>query len=125
VPAARTSHAVWYFADVLPTLADLAGVAPPPKIDGISVLPTLLGKRQTTDDRLLYWEFPTGKFRQAVRWRKYKALRLAPDQPLELYDLARDPSETRDIAAQSPDVVARIESYLKTARTESPNWPVK
>jgi len=124
VPAGKTSDAVWYFADVLPTLAELAGVKPPDNIDGISVLPTLLGKKQDTDDRFLYWEF-FGNLRQAVRWRNYKAVRLAADRPLELYDLAKDGAETNDIAAQCPDVMARIEDYLKTARTDSPNWPVE
>ena len=125
VPAARINPtAVWYFADVLPTLADLAGVKPPPGIDGISVLPTLLGKRQNTADRFLYWEFPSGGFKQAVRWRNYKAIRLAPNKPLELYDLQKDVSEKNNIADKNPDVVAKIEAWLKTARTDSPYWPV-
>jgi arylsulfatase A-like enzyme len=124
VPAGKTSDAAWYFADVLPTLAELAGVRPPSNIDGISVMPTLLGKEQRTDDRFLYWEFPAGKFQQAVRWRNYKAVRPAPDKSLELYDLNKDLAEKNDIAAGHPEVIARIEAYLKTARTSSPNWPV-
>jgi hypothetical protein len=55
----------------------------------------------------------------------WKAVRLAKDQPLELYDLTTDRSEKINVASQHADVVARIEAYLKTARTESPNWPVK
>jgi arylsulfatase A-like enzyme len=125
VPAAAlNTTAVWYFADLLPTLADLAGVKPPTQIDGISILPTLLGKKQSTTDRFLYWEFPTGGFKQAVRWRNYKAVRLAPDKPLELYDLDIDLAEQKNIASRNPDVVAKIEEYLKTARTDSPNWPI-
>jgi len=125
IPANKlNTTAVWYFADVLPTLADLAGVKPPPGIDGISILPTLLGKKQNTTDRFLYWEFPTGGFKQAVRWRNYKAIRPAPDKPLELYDLEKDLAEQNDIAEKSPYVVAKIESYLRTARTDSPNWPI-
>jgi len=125
VPAAAlNTTAVWYFADVLPTIADLAGVKPPPGIDGISILPTLLGKKQNTTDRFLYWEFPTGGFKQAVRWRNYKAVRLVPDKPLELYDLDIDLAEQNNIASRNPDVIAKIEEYLKTARTDSPNWPI-
>ena len=124
VPAGQTSSAVWYFADVMPTLAELAGIRPPSSIDGISVLPTLLGKAQRTDDRFLYWEFLTNNFQQAVRWRNYKALRQAPDKPLELYDLSKDIAEEHNIAAENPDVIAKFEAYLKTARTYSPNWPV-
>ena len=124
VPAGKTSNAPWYFADVMPTLAEIAGVTPPANIDGMNVLPLLLGKKQRTDDRFLYWEFPTGKFQQAVRWRNYKAVRAAPGKPLELYDLSRDIGEKNDIAKDNPDVITKIEAYLKTARTESPNWPI-
>jgi hypothetical protein len=71
----------------------------------------------------LYWEFLTRTFQQAVRWRNYKALRQAPDKPLELYDLAKDIAEKNNIADENPDVIAKFEAYLKTARTYSPNWP--
>ena len=125
VPAGETSDAVWYFADVLPTLADLLGVKPPDNIDGISVLPAILGKKQRTDDRFLYWEFYENGFQQAVRWHSYKAVRTSPGKALELYDVSKDISEQHNIAAENPDIIARIEAYLKTARTDSPNWPVQ
>ncbi|UCG46416.1 MAG: arylsulfatase [Phycisphaerales bacterium] len=125
IPAGKKSPAVWYFADVLPTFAELVGEKPPRRIDGISILPTLLGKKQTTDDRYLYWEFFEGGFKQAVRWRNFKAVRRGLDQPLELYDLDNDVAEKNDIADKRLDVAARIELYLQRARTESPNWPVK
>jgi arylsulfatase A-like enzyme len=116
----------WYFADVLPTAADIAGVAPPADIDGVSVLPTLLGKEQDLSERFMYWEFfESGYIQIAVRWRDWKAVRLRPEKSLELYDLSKDISETTDIAADNPDVIAKIEEWLKTARTESLNWPTK
>jgi hypothetical protein len=55
----------------------------------------------------------------------WKAVRLAIDKPLELYDLKTDSSEKNNVAAAHPDIVAKIEDYLKTARTESPKWPLK
>jgi hypothetical protein len=55
----------------------------------------------------------------------WKAVRLKPAEALELYDLASDGRETRNVAASNPEVVAKIESYLKTARTESARWPPK
>ncbi|MBI2478131.1 MAG: hypothetical protein HYV60_05640 [Planctomycetia bacterium] len=51
-------------------------------------------------------------------------MRDAPSAPLELYDLAADPGEARDIAAQHPELVARIAEYLQTTREDSPNWPL-
>ncbi len=124
VPAGKVSDAVWYFADVLPPLAELAGLDPPHDIDGINILPTLLGKQQKTHDRFLYWEFFERGFQQAVRWRNYKAVRAKRGAPLELYDLAGDPGEKHNIAAKHSDVTAAVEHYLRTARTDSPNWPV-
>jgi arylsulfatase A-like enzyme len=124
IAPSQKSSAVWYFADLLPTLAELVRVKPPENIDGISILPTLFGVEQNTDNRFLYWESPTGGFRQAVRWRNFKAVRLGPDKPLELYDLDNDLAEQNNIADQNPGVVTKIEDYLKTARTDSPNWPI-
>ena len=56
---------------------------------------------------------------------QWKAVRLKPGEPLELYDLGADVSESKNIAAAHPEVVAKIEAYLKTARTESARWPLK
>ena len=42
---------------------------------------------------------------------------------MELYDLTNDVGETKDVASQNPNVVARMEAYLKTARTESKEFP--
>ena len=55
----------------------------------------------------------------------WKAVRLKKDAPLELYDLPDDPNEQHNVAAAHPDVIAKIEQYLKTARTDSARWPVK
>jgi len=56
---------------------------------------------------------------------RWKAMRLKPEAALELYDLEADPHETRDVALRNPEVVARIEAYLRTARTPSERWPGK
>jgi len=122
VPAGAVNDYVWAFWDFLPTAAELAGVDPPEDVDGISVMPTLLGKQQETHE-FLYWEFFERGFQQAVRYDKWKAIRLKQGQPLVLYDVTKDLGEEHDVAAQHPDVVARIEDYLKTARTESKYWP--
>jgi len=122
VPAGKVSEAVWCFADVLPTLAVLAGAAQP-ACDGQDVSGVLSGRSDRTPERFLYWEFPKGGLSQAVRWGKWKALRRAGRDSFELYDLNRDPAEQNDVAAAHPDVLAKIEAYVKTAHTESPHWP--
>lgn len=118
------SDLVWYFPDVLPTCADIAGTEAPEGLDGSSILPTLLGKSQDMGDRFLYWEFFEKGYQQAVRWRDWKAIRLAPNQKLELYDLSKDIGEKSNVATEHPEVIASIETYLKTARSKSEEWPI-
>ena len=118
-----TSEQVWTFWDVLPTIADIAGAKSPEDIDGFSMLPALLGQNQSRR-RFLYWEFHERGFDQAVRMDDWKAVRHGKD-PLELYDLRTDPDESRNVAQQNPSIVAKIEQYLKTARTDSAAWPIK
>ena len=56
----------------------------------------------------------------------WKAVRnLRHDAPLELYDLTSDLGETKNVAAEHPDITAKLEAYLRTARTEAPDYPVK
>jgi arylsulfatase A-like enzyme len=119
VPAGVTSALPWYFADILPTFADLAGAETPAAVDGVSVAPALLGLRQDLSDRFMYWEFHEGGFSQAVRRGRWKAFRGGLRGPIELYEIERDPGETTDIAASHPGVVAQIERYLATARADS------
>jgi len=124
IPAGRSSdHPVAHW-DVLPTLAEIAGARAPNGLDGMSMVRALRGESQPTHP-FFYWEFHERGFQQAVRMDQWKAVRLKTGEPLELYDLHADPSEARNVAAANPEVVARIEAYLRTARTESERWPVK
>jgi arylsulfatase A-like enzyme len=121
----RGTEQVFAFWDFMPTAAAIAGVKAPQDIDGISMLPTLLGQTQTNMHPFLYWEFHERGFQQAVRMGDWKAVRLKPGEPIELYDLKTDLGEKTNAAAQNPEVVAKIEEYLKTARTDSERWPAK
>lgn len=114
----------WYFADVLPTLAELAGVDAPPGIDGVSVLPSLLSKPQPgLRERALYWEFHERGFGQAARKGDWKAVRPDFPKPIELYHLADDPGEQNNLAARHPEKVAWFEAFFRETRTPSANWP--
>ena len=125
ISAGTTSDVPWYFADVLPTAADLAEVEPPKNIDGNSIVPVLLGKQRDLGDRFLYWEYFESGFQQAIRWNQWKAIRLKRGQPLVLFDLSKDLAEEHNVASEHPEVIEQIEQYLKTARTESLNWPLQ
>jgi len=117
----KTSEAITYFPDFMPTLAEITGARATQHSDGISILPALKGENQPAGERFLYWEFPGHS--QAVRWGNWKAIRTKWEGALELYDLKNDVSEKTDVASQNPKVIEAIENYLKTARTESENWP--
>ena len=135
-PGSVSDH-ISAFWDFLPTACQLAGINPPNGIDGISYLPELLGKKQKQHE-YLYWEFfsynwrwkPGSKTqwrnrfeRQAVRMGDWKGIRLNvyknPNGPIELYNLKNDIGEKHNMTDRHPEVVAKIEKYLKTSRTPS------
>ena len=111
--------------DLLPTIAEMAGATYTTNLDGISLLPTLLNKPQTNRHEFLYWEFHERGFQQAVRMGAWKAVRTKKGAPLELYNLNTDLAEKKNVAEQNREVVTKIENYLKTARTDSAEWPIK
>lgn len=117
----RVSDLLCYFPDVMPTLAELAGVKPPPDIDGLSLLPELIGAEAAghaqEQHEYLYWELGT---QQAVRMGNWKAVRPRPERPWELYDLSTDISEAKDVAAQHPELVAKL-----AALAEAGHQPVQ
>ncbi len=122
-PAGTVSDHVWAMWDFLPTAAELAGAEIPPDLDGLSMAAALLG-RSPLRHEYLYWEFHERGFHQAVRSGDFKAVRHNLG-PVELYDLAADPSETTDIAGRHPTVVAGMQARMDQARTDSPDWPVR
>lgn len=125
VKPGTVSHHVWAFWDFLPTACGVAGTDVPRGLDGISILPTLTGKGEQKAHEFLYWEFHEGGTAQAVRHGNWKAIRTAPNRPLELYDVVKDPMEKQNVAAENPGVLARIEEYMKTARTDSKEFPIR
>ena len=123
IPKGRTSAHPSAFWDLMPTFAELAGAKTPPAIDGVSLVPSLLGRAADQRSRdYLYWEF---EGRQAVRMQNWKAVRLKPDQSVELYDLGADPTEQTNVAAAHPDLVKKVTGIFSSGRTESALFPLK
>jgi len=125
IKAGQMSDSIGAFWDFMPTAAELASTKCPTNIDGISLLPTLLGKTQTNRHEFLYWEFHEKGFQQAVRMADWKGIRPQAREPLELYNLKNDIGEKQNVADKNPAVIAKMEEYLKTARTDSERWPIK
>ena len=121
------SDRIGAFWDLLPTFAEFAGADTPDGLDGISMAGTLVGSEVDSDDkRFLYWEFHEGEAsKQAIRVGNWKGVRLAPNKPIELYNVDKDLGETTDVASTNLDVVHTIEQYLQTARTESESYPLR
>jgi arylsulfatase A-like enzyme len=110
-----TSDHLAYFPDLLPTIAELAGATIPDGTDGLSILPTLFSRNaaQKKHDHL-YWEFVGWT---AVRQGTWRAVKPAKAPAWELYDLSRDPGETRDVAAANPAVLAKLTALAAKAHT--------
>jgi arylsulfatase A-like enzyme len=126
IKAGTVNPHVGYFGDILPTACELAGVAAPEKIDGISLVPTLLGSGEQKKHAFLYWEFHEAGFSQAVlidgRWKAIRMKRR--DNPVQIYDVETDIREEKNLAAEKPELVAKAKELFISARSDSPDWPI-
>lgn len=113
-PGSRTD-VLAYFPDILPTLAAITGGSVPAGVDGLSLLPTLLGRpAEQKQHDYLYWEINGWT---AIRQGNWRAVKPANARAWELYDVAADPSESRDLAAAQPTVLDKL-TALATAAHE-------
>ena len=138
IPAGTPRDRVSGFEDWLPTLLDVAGAkdSTPKEIDGLSLLPTLRGESQS-ERPFLYREFPDYSGQQSVRVGDWKAIRqnLKPKgKPpatdatkiivkTELYNLKDDLAESKDVAAEHPDVLAKLEKLMREQHVPSAEFP--
>jgi len=127
IKAGSVSEHISAFWDLMPTFCGIADAQSPKEIDGISFLPTLLGKSHSQEEHeFLYWEFHERRSTtQAVRMGKWKGVRPDPGQPIELYDLENDIGESQDLSDDHQEIVQKMEAYLATVRTESDIWHLK
>lgn len=114
----EVSDHLGYFPDIMPTLAELAGVEPPKNTDGISIVPSLLGEkyagRKQEQHEYLYWEDPKSC---AVRMSNWKAIRPNKEASFELYDLNNDLEELHDVADHYPEILEKMIKYTNEAHT--------
>ena len=120
----RTIDAPVASIDLAPTLLEAAGAAFPAgqKVDGVSLLPALLGKAQVPA-RPLFWHFPCyigkGEPMSLMRLGDLKLIHKFAGPTFELYDLAKDPSESRDLAKEQPAKVAELRQMLAKWQAET------
>lgn len=122
IKAGSTSEHICAFWDILPTCCELIGADAPADIDGISILPTLLGQRsKQKEHRYLYWEL---RGRQGVRMGRWKAVRPGPNRKIQLYNLDKDIGEQKDVADANPEILTKMAELMRTGRTESDVFPL-
>ena len=127
------SDLVTGFEDWLPTLLELIDAESISDVDGLSFAPALLGKKQKARP-FLYREFPAYGGQQSIRVGDWKGVRQKlmpgpksgqrPQMHLELYDLAQDPSETKDVSGEHPEIVTKLEQLLQQQHTPSKDFPL-
>jgi arylsulfatase A-like enzyme len=124
VAQGKTSDAIWAFWDFLPTAADLAGLPFKNNTDGISVLPTILGKKQKLHD-YLYWDYGQSRdeFFQAARWGNWKGIVDNSTGKIEIYNLENDLGEEDNLADSQPKKVEKFKEIIKEAFEPSPAYP--
>lgn len=128
VPREETNQSVGYFADILPTFAELVETEIPENTDGISLKDVFLKNKHLKEERILYWEFHEQEGKQAVRRGNWKGVRLDVHKrgfhdEIELYDLQTDPAETNNIATENPEIVKTIKEIMEREHEFSENFP--
>lgn len=119
IKAGCTTDHICGFQDIMPTLADMLKIPCPPT-DGISFLPTLLGRPNSqVQHPYLYWEYPDPKIgNKAIRKGKWKGIISnikKGNTQMELYNLEEDIREERNIASQHPEIVRELTELMKEA----------
>ncbi|MCP4048075.1 MAG: sulfatase-like hydrolase/transferase [Gammaproteobacteria bacterium] len=118
ITQSRVDDTPWYFADVFPTFAELAGVdlksVSRIRINGVSIRTLLQDNPGVMDERILYWEFGKqagdansgiiGEIFQAARRGKWKAVRYGMEAPVELYNIEKDPAESNELSGNKPEI---------------------
>ena len=112
----RVSDHLWYFPDVMPTLAELTGAKSVKDTDGLSIVPELIGAkaagRSQEQHQYLYWELGA---QTAVRMGNWKAVRTGAKAEWQLFNLKNDISEVHDVSKQNPKILEQIRAIAQEA----------
>lgn len=121
-----TSDHLSAFWDMLPTFSELTGQPVEGEHDGISMVPTLIGKGEQQKHPYLYWELYEKKPNRGVRMGKWKGVisNLRKSAAIELYDVTADIGEQKNLAAEYPEVVERIKRAMEESHVPSKLWTV-
>jgi arylsulfatase A-like enzyme len=117
-PGSRTER-VSLTMDIFPTLCEVVDVRPPPTVTGASFLSALTGAPEANTERDLVWVRREGGSRYvgqdyyAVRRGPWKLVHNTPFEPLQLYQLEKDPKETEDVIGQEPEVARQLLESLR------------
>ena len=121
-----TTEHISTFWDFLPTVCDIVGSDCHDNIDGISYLPTLLGKRKQNKHKYLYYEFFEQGGKQAVIKDGWKLVRLQVSNKSktkeELYNMNTDPKEATNIINSNEKMASRLRKLMDNARSESEHF---
>lgn len=116
INANRVTHHLGYFPDIMPTLADFAGLPIPEHTDGYTLTPTLMGRdvvnHEQRQHKYLYWEDHDSR---AVRMGPWKGIQPNMDGPWELYHLDHDIEELDDLSATRPEILAKLQGFAEEA----------
>jgi arylsulfatase A len=128
IPAGKRSSLPSYFADWFPTLLAALGKPAPAGLDGENLWPALTSGAETRKKPMV-WVFPEGGGQVAVRVGDYKLVRekLASKKPgpWQLYDMANDPNETKNLASEKPQELAEAIGILQAEMQPNANFPVQ
>ncbi|HNX34888.1 MAG TPA: sulfatase-like hydrolase/transferase [Kiritimatiellia bacterium] len=123
IPAGRVLNHPVIQVDVVATALAAAGaeIASEWKLDGANLLPLMEGRTDAAPHEALYWRFGV---QYAVRQGDWKLVKAHIDQAPRLHNLAQDPGEQTDLAAQNPDKVKQLQALWDAwnAGNEPPRW---
>lgn len=126
IQAGTTTDHAGIFYDIMPTLAEVAGITAPKQTDGISFLPELMNKTQKKHAHL-YWELQVGTtpngYRQALRKGQWKVLRYQQSGKPELYNIENDLYEEFDQAQNHTKLLKEMDNLMQSQSEANPHWP--